>query len=411
MKKAFILSIFFTIASIVISLWFKSLGASLFGKEDLAVFYSVLDLVGLFMLLFIGFRASMTVAYNKGANAADMLNLFRIIMAAVTLIGLASSFFILRAAGFGVGFWYLALMFAAFAVYTYFSNQLGMYRLYADTNVVTVIEPLALIAWFYTVYYLLGIAGVDALYLAAPLGMLSVAVYVWVRKSRAHPEPAFFVPSFDDRLKAFLKNSAFGGAEFVFGILILYLAVLFVGKMISLEALGEFQVVIKSFFMYFISIFVFPIVKFILPELSYLVEQGEFERIKRLNRFAFFYAALAGLGALTFSAVFGRPLISWLFGDSYLPSYVPLIILSTALFFVALNTYQVAVLKSLDRFFLSMSVRATGSVLFVVYAFAVYQFLPTLEGVSLALVFSYATMALISHYFSKAEMKKLALKD
>lgn len=411
MKKAFLLSIFFTIASIVISLWFKSLGASLFGKEDLAVFYSVLDLVGLFMLLFIGFRASMSVSYNKGANAADMLNLFRIIIVAVTIIGLASSFFILRAAGFGISFWYLALIFAAFAVYTYFSNQLGMYRLYADTNAVTILEPLALIAWFSVVYYLLGIMGVDALYLAAPLGMLTTALYVLIRKMRSHPEPTFFVPSIDDRLKAFLKNSAFGGAEFVFGILILYLAVLFVGKMISLEALGEFQVVVKSFFMYFISIFVFPIVKFILPELSYLVEKGEFGRISRLNRFAFFYAAVASVGAFGFSAVFGHAIISWLFGDSYLPSYIPLVILSAALFFVALNTYQVAVLKSLDRFFLSMSVRACGSLLFPIYAFAIHPILPTLEGVSLALVFSYATMALISHFFAKNEMKKLALKD
>ncbi len=411
MKKAFLLSIFFTIASIAISLWFKSLGASLFSKGDLAVFYSVLDLVGLFMLLFIGFRASMSVSYNKGANAADMLNLFRIIIAAVTIIGLASSFFILRAAGFGISFWYLAFIFAAFAVYTYFSNQLGMYRLYADTNAVTILEPFALIAWFGVVYYLWEIAGVDALYLAAPLGMLTTALYVLIRKMRSHPEPTFVVPSIDDRLKAFLKNSAFGGAEFVFGILILYLAVLFVGKMISLEALGEFQVVVKSFFMYFISIFVFPIVKFILPELSYLVEKGEFGRISRLNRFAFFYAAVAGVGAFGFSAVFGHTLISWLFGDSYLPSYIPLVILSAALFFVALNTYQVAVLKSLDRFFLSMSVRACGSLLFPIYALAIHSILPTLEGVSLALVFSYATMALISHFFAKNEMKKLALKD
>jgi hypothetical protein len=34
-----------------------------------------------------------------------------------------------------------------------------------------------------------------------------------------------------------------------------------------------------------------------------------------------------------------------------------------------------------------------------------------LEGVSAALLLSYAVMAVISYYFSKAEMKKLALKD
>jgi len=408
LKKAFILSIFFTIFSIALSLAFKSVGASLFSKSDLAVFYSVLDLVGLFMLLFIGFRASMSVAYNKGADAADILNIFRIILFCVTLIGFVASVFIAHNFSLGVSPLFLLLLFASFAIYTYFSNQLGMYRLYADTNVVTLLEPSVLIAWFFVFYYYFEGAGTTSLYLAASFGMLSTATYIAAKKMRAHPEPRFFIPEKKEQLRGFLKNSAFGGAEFVFGILILYLAVLFVGKMLSLDALGEFQVVIKSFFMYFISIFVFPIVKFVLPELSYLVEKKEFGRIGRLGRFAFLYAVGSSVIVVAFSFLFGEGLILWLFGESYRGSAAPLWMLSTAIFFVTLNTYQVAILKSLDRFFLSMSVRACGSVVFPIYAFAVYGFLPSLEGVSLALVLSYATMATISYYFSRREMKKIS---
>ena len=95
MKKAFILSIFFTIVSIALSLAFKSMTATLFSKGDLAVFYSVLDLVGLFMLLFIGFRASMTVSFHKGVEVGGMLNLFRIIIGFVAVLGCVASFFIL----------------------------------------------------------------------------------------------------------------------------------------------------------------------------------------------------------------------------------------------------------------------------------------------------------------------------
>ena len=181
--------------------------------------------------------------------------------------------------------------------------------------------------------------------------------------------------------------------------------------MLSLEALGEFQVVVKSFFMYYISIFVFPIVKFILPELSMLVEKKDFGSIAKLGRFAFLYAVSAGAAAFLFSAFLGETLITGLFGALYLPSYTPLVILSAAIVFVTINTYQVALLKSLDRFLLSTAVRATGSVIFPVFAFCIYPFAPSLEGVSAALLLSYAVMAVISYYFSKAEMKKLALKD
>lgn len=360
------------------------------------------------MLLFIGFRASMTVAYNKGSDAADILNIFRIILFCVTLVGLGASLFIAHRFALGIHPLFLLALFASFGVYTYFSNQLGMYRLYTDTNVVTLLDPFVLIVWFFVFYRYFSVSNSSSLYLAASFGMFTTAAYIAFKKQSTHPEPKFFIPEKKEHLKGFLKNSALGGAEFVFGILILYLAVLFVGKMLSLDALGEFQVVVKSFFMYLISIFVFPIVKFILPELSYLVEKKEFERISRLGRFVFLYALIFGVVVVLFSFFFGEPLILWLFGESYRGSAAPLWILSTAIFFVTLNTYQVAVLKSLDRFFLSMSVRACGSVIFPLYAFAVYGFLPTLEGVSLALVLSYATMALISHYFSRQELSKIS---
>ncbi len=411
MKKAFILSIFFTIVSIALSLAFKSMTATLFSKGDLAVFYSVLDLVGLFMLLFIGFRASMTVSFHKGVEVGGMLNLFRIIIGFVAVLGCVASFFILESFGVGISFLNLFGMFAAFALYTYFSNQLGMYRLYTETNVITILEPLALMGWFAVLFFWLEVKGVEVLYLAAPMGMLTTALYIGLKKMRLHAEPPFFLPSLDEKLKVFLKNSALGGAEFVFGMLILYLAVLFVGRMLSLEALGEFQVVVKSFFMYYISIFVFPIVKFILPELSMLVEKKDFGSIAKLGRFAFLYAVSAGAAAFLFSAFLGETLITGLFGALYLPSYIPLVILSAAIVFVTINTYQVALLKSLDRFLLSTAVRATGSVIFPVFAFCIYPFAPSLEGVSAALLLSYAVMAVISYYFSKAEMKKLALKD
>ncbi len=411
MKKAFILSIFFTVVSIALSLAFKSITASMFSKVDLAVFYSTLDLVGLFMLLFIGFRASMTVAYNKGSDAADILNIFRIILFCVSVIGFAVSVLIVYAFGLGIHISFLFLLFVAFAVYTYFSNQLGMYRLYTDTNVVTILEPLVLIVWFFVLYAFLVGGDTALLYMAASCGMFSIAIYIAISKRAAYPEPKFFVPQKKESLRGFVKNSALGGAEFIFGILILYLAVLFVGKTLSLDALGEFQVVIKSFFMYFISIFVFPIVKFVLSELSHLVAKQEFGRIRQLRKFAFLYAVSSGAIVVCLSFLFGKPLIIWLFGESYAASTTPLWILSIAIFFVTLNTYQVAILKSLDRFFLSMTVRAFGSFIFPVYAFLVYEFLPTLEGVSLALVLSYASMAAVSHYFSKVEMEKLALKD
>ncbi len=406
MKKAFLLSIIFTIASIAVSLFFKSLVASIFLKQELALFFTAIDLAGLFMLLFIGFRASMTVAYNRGTDASQILGIFRLAVLGVCVVGFLSSLIFVLYSGFCVSIVYLFLLFVAFGFYTYFSNQLSMYRLYADINVTTLLEPIMSLVWFVFFYYGAFIHSFDALFLSSIFGLFSLSLYIYLRKNKRYKEPPFLLTPLDEGAKSFIKNSIFGGMEFVFGMLIIYLAVLFVGYKFSLEILGDFQVVVKSFFMYFIAIFVFPIVKFVLPELSHLVAKKEFNSIKKLSSFAFKYSLASGAAVFLICLFFSVPVISWLFGESYLLAADALVALSLAIFFVSMNTYQVAVLKSLDKFFLSMSVRACGSILFPFFAFLTHSLLPTLVGVSLALVLSYATMSAISYYFSKRELKK-----
>lgn len=408
MRKAFLLSIVFTVASIVVSIYFKSVAASLFSKTDLALFFTALDVVGLFMLLFIGFRASMTVAYNKGTPTYQILGIFRICVFVVSFVGLVFSVAVLPHMGLSVPVSYLLLLFLSFGLYTYFSNQLSMYRMYTDINVTTLLDPLTAVLWFFIFYYAVSVHSKDALFLSSIFGMLSVGGYIYARMRKNYPEPPFALVPLDDKAKSFISNSVFGGIEFVFGMLIIYLAVVFVGYNFSMEILGDFQVVVKSFFMYFIAVFVFPIVKFILPELSYLVAKKEFGAVKRLNSFALRYSLFAVAAVFVSVYLFSKPVIVWLFGESYMAAKDALLVLSIAIFFVSMNTYQVALLKSLDKFFLSMSVRAIGSFVFPIFAFLTHLFSPTLESVSAALVLSYGSMAAISYYFSRREVAKIS---
>lgn len=404
MKRAFLFSIVFTIASIAVSVYFKSLVASIFPKTSLALYFSAIDIVGIFMLLFIGFRSSMSVAYNRGTDVAQILGVFRLAVLVVSIVGFLVGIAIVEFSDFSIPILYLFLLFASFGFYTYFSNQLSMYRLYSDINAVTLLEPIASLVWFVVLYYAVFVRSFDALFLSSIFGLLSVSLYIFVRKNRFYKEPPFLRISLDSNTKSFIKNSIFGGMEFVFGMLIIYLAVLFIGYQFSLEILGDFQVVVKSFFMYFIAIFVFPIVKFVLPELSHLVAKKEFDGIKKLNDFAFRYAFGSGVVVFLLCYFFSSTVISWLFGESYLLAADALTTLSVAIFFVSMNTYQVAVLKSFDKFFLSMSVRACGSALFPFFAFLTHYFSATLTSVSFALTLSYASMAMISYYFVRREL-------
>lgn len=411
MKKEFLLSILFTLSSIVLSLYYKNVVTGIFGKGELAVFFTALDIVGVFMLLFIGFRSSLSVAMARGADEADLLNIFRIAITAVAAVGSIIGYFILVTIYAPMSFWTVLWLFIAFGVYIYLSNQLTMYRLYRLINYSTVIEQLFAVAFFAAFYFVLGLHSFTMLFVSFVSSLLGVSLYIYLSKSGAHKEPSIYIPAMSETNKTFIKNSFFSSLEFVFGVLMIYFAVVAVTKYMSLEELGDFQVVVKAFFMYLITLFVFPIVRFFIPELSRMAVNKDMAAIDRLTRFSYIYALSVAVFCTLVFALFGKWLIGFLFGEAYLPAYIPFCILAPAIFFVTMNTYQISVLKAFNRFVISTSVRAVGSLSFVLYFAPFDALVGGLTGVSLTLLSAYATMFFVSMYFSTKEMKKLALKD
>ncbi len=408
MKKEFLLSILFTLSSIALSLYYKNIITGVFGKAELAVFFTALDIVGIFMLIFVGFRSSLSVALVHGAVEADLLNIFRIAIVGVATVGSVAGFFILTTIGGGVSFWTVIWLFAAFGIYIYFSNQLTMYRMYREINYSTVLEQLFAVLFFVLFYFIFELRSFHILFVSFVSAMFGVSLYIYVKKFGRYNEPRLFLPPLNEANKSFIKNSFFSSLEFVFGILMLYFAVVAVTRYMSLEELGDFQVVVKAFFMYLITLFVFPIVRFFIPELSRMAVAKDMAAIDRLTRFSYVYAFGAAAVCSVLFAVFGKTLILFLFGKAYLSSYLPFCILAPAIFFVAMNTYQVSILKAFDKFVTASIVRATGSFSFLIYFAPFDAYVGGLKGVSLTLLSAYATMFFISMYFSKREMKKLS---
>lgn len=411
MKKEFLLSIFFTLSSIVLSLYYKNIVTGIFGKGELAVFFTALDIVGVFMLLFIGFRSSLSVAMARGANEADLLNIFRIAITTVAAVGSIIGYFILVTIYAPMSFWTVLWLFVAFGAYIYLSNQLTMYRLYRQINYSTVIEQLFAVAFFALFYFVLHLHSFTMLFVSFVSSLLGVSLYIYLSKSKEHKEPSIYIPKMTDNNKTFIKNSFLSSLEFVFGVLMLYFAVVAVTRYMSLEELGDFQVVVKAFFMYLITLFVFPIVRFFIPELSRMAINNDMAAIGRLTRFSYIYASSVTLFCTAAFILFGKWLIEFLFGDTYVSAYIPFCILAPAIFFVTMNTYQISVLKAFNRFVISTSVRAVGSLSFVLYFAPFDKLVGGLTGISLTLLSAYATMFIVSMYFSTKEMKKLALKD
>jgi O-antigen/teichoic acid export membrane protein len=403
MKKAILLSLPITVAAITISLLFRIYIAHTVDAKSQTYFYTTLDLASIMAVLFIGFRSSMTVAYAKSKDGASVTNLFRLILIIATLLAaLLFSYPIHLFVDSEVPSAVIAAMFVSFGLYIYFTNRLAMFRLYKSINAVTFLEPLFL-ALFFFLFFWLTTDALSALLLAAIFENICLSVILKLTNKQTLEEPKFFRPKLEVAELTFLKNSALSSIEFAFGILFIYMAIIFSKLFFGLTELALYQVVIKPVFMYGITLLVFPIVKFAFPHISGYAATGKIDKIietrEWINRYALVTSGLFIIALL----VIGEDGIGFVFGDAYKKGFTGLAILSFALYFAIMNAFYISTLKAFERFKLSMLLRLSSVLFFIIIFFTLQLFYKSFNNITIALALSY----LFVNFFARWEIAKL----
>lgn len=129
-----------------------------------------------------------------------------------------------------------------------------------------------------------------------------------------------------------------------------------------MDELGDFKVVTKPMLMYMITLFVFPVFRFLLPELSKLYYKNERDDILKLKQWFYRFAfAVSGMFVVLIY-LFGDTLISLIFPQQYSGAYLYLSHLSFFFIFIMLNAYQIAFIKASGAFNLALYIRLSGLV-------------------------------------------------
>ena len=105
------------------------------------------------------------------------------------------------------------------------------------------------------------------------MASFSLSIYIFILKSQKSKEPVIKRVIIDSEMRQFIKKSLISTLEFSSGMMLIYMAVFFFSHYYSLNELGDFQVVTKPILMAMIMLFVFPVFRFLLPELSKLFYQ------------------------------------------------------------------------------------------------------------------------------------------
>lgn len=404
----FYAAIWISLFSVLLGFGIKIYLATVIEKASLALYFTAIDIFSFSLLVLIGFRSSMVVSYNKIKEDSNIINIFRYFIFTALLASWAFVIpYVKHGLGVNIDYWYLVATVISMSLYLYLSNQLAMYRLYNVMNHTSFIEPLLSIFWFVMAFYVAGVKGIQALFIMSTMASFSLSLYIFILKSQKNEEPVIKRVVIDSEMRKFIKKSLISTLEFSSGMMLIYLAVFFFSHYYAIDELGDFQVVTKPVLMAMITLFVFPVFRFLLPELSKHYYEKNKQEIQKIKSWFYRFSMIVSFLFVTLFYLFGEKIIGLLFPLEYLSAYLYLSHLSFFFVFIMLNAYQVAFIKASGAFGFALFIRLSGLAFFILFFYITRYFSESSISVVFGLAMAYFCMFLISLVLEKQIYKKL----
>jgi len=396
-QQHFYAAIWISLFSVLLSFGLKVYLAMVIEKGSLALYYTAIDIFSFSLLVLIGFRSSMVVSYNKIKDDRGIVNIFRYFILVAMLAAWAFVIpYVKHQLGVEIDYWYLVATVISMSLYLYLSNQLAMYRLYKVMNRSSFIEPLLSVFWFVVAFYGAGVKGLQSLFIMSTMASFSLSIYIFILKSQKSKEPVIKRVIIDSEMRQFIKKSLISTLEFSSGMMLIYMAVFYFSYYYSLDELGDFQVVTKPILMAMIMLFVFPVFRFLLPELSKLFYEKDKEEIAKLKKWFYRFSFIVSLLFVVIFYLLGDQMIALIFPANYADAYLYLSHLSFFFLFIMLNAYQVAFIKASGAFGYALFIRLSGLGFFVFFFYVTRYFSESSIAVIFGLAMAYLGMFLLS---------------
>ncbi len=396
-KSAFIAGIWATLASVSLGLGFKIWLAQWVAKEDLALYHTSIDIISLSLILMTGFRSSMVVNYSQTKNDKDITNIFRFSMITMVLLtwGIVLPY-IKYKLHIQVEYFHLVGIILGMGFKVYFTNQIAMYRMYQISNKVTWLEPLSQILIFLVCFYLLGQAAIASLFFSMMFSSLAMAGFMYICRRKQIKTPPLDSVNMNKNLVNFVKKSFTASLEAGASILMIYITVLLTIAHFSIEELGDFQVVVRPMITYLTLLFVFPIYRFVLPELAVCVRQSDLQQIKQIKKWIYKLAIIVGSSFFIIMILFSHNIVNWVFPAQYAQAAPVLMHFSMFFIFMMLNAYQLAFIKAHGLFTQSLIIRISGIFALIASYYIYSEITDNVVAVILALGTGYLLMFIFS---------------
>ncbi len=291
----------------------------------------------------------------------------------------------------------------------YFTNLVAMYRMYELSNRVTWLEPLANGLLFMACYFGLGMDALASLFYGLTFSSLAIAGYMYVSRRRAIATRPLAKVALGPEMVSYVKKSFTASLEAGASILMIYITVLLTIRHFSIDELGDFQVVVRPIFTYMTTLFVFPIYRFVLPELAVNLRNGDHHQIRLIRRWIFRLSAIVSLAFFGLMPLAGKPLVLLFFPADYVGAVPVLFHFSIFFIFMMLNGYQLAYIKAHGHFTQSLLIRLAGIVALVAAYYLVAEFTANVVAIIVAQGLGYLVMFILSTLAERQILQSLPL--
>ncbi|WP_353661502.1 hypothetical protein [Hydrogenimonas sp. SS33] len=370
MKRIISQAMLLTIVVMGVNFLFKLYLSHTVDKEKLGLFFTLLDVVSLFVLFYAGYKDALIrmVAlqeYEAVSVAARRIYWGSSFLLAVPLFFVAGH--MNRDEAFPL---FLLILFFFFSQWSnYYSYMNAAFRNYRSMLFEKSVKAVALVGSYFLLSRFVPV--MHALILAYLFQLLLQALYIRMSSPEMFRIP--FRQSERSTEIKFLRIAALSSATSIAGSLGLYLSsILMMNLYGDLNVLAEYQVVVKSIFFALIAVFVHPVSAYTLPEVARLIHEGLGDEVLRIEKNLRKYLLLF-LVLLLLSLPLTPKVIGLLFPASYVHGALLLNWLLPFLPLIVYTSYCINILKGFGLFETILAIRTAGALAFLLSLWGFYR--------------------------------------
>jgi O-antigen/teichoic acid export membrane protein len=402
MKQLLLSGSMITLIVMVINFMFKIYLSYVIRRENIGLFYTLMDILAIFIMFFSGFKDSLVKAYDD-SNFKIITYYYVIlfwglfIIVLTLLLGYYNFYFYSKVEVFHISSIMIALLFFLNALMIYLSYFKTAHKLYKIMLFENLIMAIGLITSFFLIRIFLNddIMVLLISFICSFIGRTLYLIFMGTFKLNYQKS------SINKEVKSFFKNTFLSSLMYFFsGFFISASSLVFLTLFEDHNALSDYQVVVKSIFFSLVMVVSFPIATFTFPEISKFISMKNYEAVhyldKKIQKFLILLLIL-----LLLSMLFTKLFIGIVFSKEYIESYKMLNVLLPSLVFIVYTSFSINVIKGFNRFDLALYIRILGSIFFFVSMYVFYMLKFNTMSIVYSLNISFFGMLLFSNYYKK----------